>query len=107
MGDDRKNQMNPIEACLSIALIVGGLLIARMAYQAVAEARYFQGIEDSGFALIVFAGAIDPINFLWLRLPFTIKEIKIPARFSVGAAIFGGIGALSVFIGWLCKHYWP
>lgn len=107
MGDDQTNQMNPIEVCLSIALIVGGLFIVRFAYQAVAEARYFQGIEDCGFALVVFAGAIDPINFLWLCLPFTIKEIKTPARFSVGAAICGGFGALSVFIGWLCKHYWP
>jgi hypothetical protein len=58
-----------------------------------------------GFALVVLGGCFDPVNFLWLCLPFTFRDVVVPARYSQ-IGLFVGLAGVPFFIVGLIGRLW-
>ena len=67
--------------------------------------RGYTGMKLLGFSLWCMGGCFDPVNALWLAIPWTFSfVVQSPgkARFFF---LFWGVGALLVIIGWMGDGY--
>ena len=94
------------EELLAFAFIVIGIVL--LCYAAVLAHRggVFPVMEHGGLALMLFFGAFDPINFLWLCLPFTVQPRRPMRSASTAQKAIGIIGLFFLVVGWVCKHWW-
>lgn len=53
---------------------------------------------------MVMGGSLNPVNFLWLCLPFTRNEVAVPSKFATIGWLIGGIGFIPFVIGLIGRH---
>ena len=61
-------------------------------------------METAGLALIFMGGSLNPVNFLWLCLPFTRNDIAATPKSAMLGWIIGGIGFIPFVIGMIGRH---
>ena len=66
----------------------------------------FAVIEFTGLSIATLGGCFDPINFLWICLPFAFHKVAVPTRFERFSRVLCVIGGISFLAGLIGKH-WP
>jgi len=95
-----------VAVSLSIALFIGSLVLAWYAVSSAGSGQAFTVIKRAGLSMIVLGGCVDPMNFLWICLPFTRNRVSAPmrfARFGRPFLLFGLIVFLVGFVGKFCS----
>jgi hypothetical protein len=102
-----KPQSTVVEVVVGVALLIGSIALAREAAMQFQAGKQFSVIEDVGLAIGVLGGCLDPINFVWICLPFTKNHVATSPQFAkIGWAV-SGIGFLFFIIGLIGKHWLP
>jgi len=102
-----KPQSKMAEVILGLALLAGSFALAAHAVSLYTQGKQYNVLEDAGFSIIVLGGSFDPVNFIWLCLPFTRNQVAVPARFATVGWIIGGIGVMFFVVGLIGKHWYP
>jgi hypothetical protein len=94
------------ELALAIAPFAGS---AALVWHAIVEARqgksHFTVMDTVGFALVIFGGCFDPVNFAALFLPWVWNEVAEPTPFRKMALFFYGAGLFMVVVTWISRHF--
>ena len=102
-----KPQSTAIEVVLGIALLVGSIALMREAVLLYFKGKQFSMLEDVGLSIIVLGGCLDPINFIWICLPFTRNHVAASPRFAKIGWVISGIGSIFFVIGLIGRHWLP
>lgn len=102
-----KRPSKAMEIILGLALFVASLALARYAFSLYAQGKQYGALEVIGFSIIVLGGCFDPVNFIWICLPFTRKQVAVPARFEAVGWLIGGIGFMFFVVGAIGRHWLP
>jgi hypothetical protein len=81
-GKPPRLQPSTVAIPFALVLFIGSLALAWHAISYFGSGQTFHGVEFTGFSIMVFSGCLDPINFLWLFLPFTARPVTPPTRFA-------------------------
>ena len=84
----------------TIVLASVGLVLLAFSLSNFLRLHTAAGMKLLGFSLFVFGGCFDPVNWLWLWLPFTFSEIVQPSKYSRYIWPFVLIGFICIAIGW-------
>ena len=103
-GDTAEPQPPVVEVFVGILLFIASIFIAFHAWNLNSQSKTFTAIESAGLSIMVAGGSINPINFIWLCLPFTRKEIAPPAKFAFLSWIICGVGFIPFTIGLVGRH---
>jgi hypothetical protein len=55
--------------------------------------KVFESMESTGVVIVVLSGCCDPINFLWLCLPFTFSSLTTKRPLSKVQATLAAVGS--------------
>jgi hypothetical protein len=88
----------------SLALVLSLTLIWHATDLFLDDHKY-AAVMNAGLAFIIWGGCFDPINFLWLCLPFAFKRVFSSNKFDVAGPSFLHLGLLLVLYG-LIKDEW-
>jgi hypothetical protein len=104
----RRMRISPIvEIVFALGLFVVCVALATHAVRLfIRNGLSFNVVEISGGAMMFLGGCFDPVNFVWLCLPFTTDKVASPGRYSrLGVVIVAvGISVLLIgLIGRLCS----
>jgi hypothetical protein len=89
-----------------IVVLAAGLALALQAVALTHEGQMYRGLEMAGISIVVLVGSFDPINTLWLFLPFTWRPVAVPAtnRFKVLRGIMGLVGLMLFISGLVARR---
>ena len=104
MPNELRPQSVAVQIVLGLMLFTGSLAIAWHAVQLDIQGKQYSSIEAAGLSLIVIGGSLNPVNFLWMCLPFTRNELVAPSRFAPIGWFIGGIGFIPFVIGLIGRH---
>ncbi len=101
--EDKKITVDAGEATLpiSVLLFVCSLAIAGYGAYRFVDGHPYTGLKFVGFSITVLGGCFDPINYLWLLLPFTFSHIVKSPRYARLTFPVMIIGWVLIIIGWV------
>ena len=104
-----RRDLTPPEFIIALAMCVGGIALAWHTATLYVAGKPCEATMFAGFTCIVLGGCFDPLNFLWLCLPFTRDQIVFPTRYDAISGILSCVGLVVVLAGWVGKYWlsWP
>jgi hypothetical protein len=96
-----KLQSSMVVIPLALVLVVISLALAWHAIFLFDGGQICPGIKFIGLSIVVLGGSFDPINYLWLCLPFAGHEVVVPTRYARFSLPFFYVGLFFFIAGWL------
>jgi len=84
----------------AIVLAIAGTICLAFSLYYFLHLRTATGLKLLGFSQWILGGCFDPVNWLWLWLPFTFSEIVQSPKCSRYVWPFMLIGFICIVIGW-------
>lgn len=63
-------------------LVIGAVALASRGVFVALRGDTFAGIKLIGFATMLLGGSFDPINCIWMCLPFTFRPVTVPTSYA-------------------------
>jgi hypothetical protein len=86
---------------VSFILLVCSIAIAWYGFHRFIDGQTYAGLKLVGLSIMVFGGCLDPINFLWLCLPFTFSHVVASPRHARITLPLIAVGWVFLIIGWV------
>jgi hypothetical protein len=67
--------LSVVEIILALLLFALSIALAVHAVSSYKAGNVFYGVKYTGFAILILSGCFDPVNYVWLCLPFTSKLV--------------------------------
>ncbi|WP_144007141.1 hypothetical protein [Pelomonas sp. KK5] len=96
-----------LEIVTGLALLAISGAVANYAFHLWVGGKSFQAVELFGLSICFLGGCLDPINWIWICLPFTRNLIAESGRFAVAGWIIIGLGWLVFVVGMIGKYAHP
>lgn len=95
------------EVIAGLAMLAVSGVLADHAFQLWSRGKSFQAVELFGISICCLGGCFDPVNWMWICLPFTRNHITEPGRFAKAGWIIIGLGWLVFVVGMIGKYVHP
>jgi hypothetical protein len=93
-----------VEVFVGILLFAASVGIAFHAWNLNVQGRTFAAVESFGISIVVAGGCLNPVNFIWLCLPFTRKDIAPSTPFASYSRVICGLGFIPFMVGLVGRH---
>ena len=104
MATELKSHPIALQIILGVLLFAASLATGWHANKLYVQGKHYSAIEAAGLSLMIMGGSFDPINYIWLCLPFTRNQVSIPSRFALVGWLIGGVGFIPFLIGLIGRH---
>ena len=92
------------EVVAGLGLLVVSGVLADHAFHFWSNGKSFQAVELSGISICCLGGCFDPVNWIWICLPFTRNDIAESGRFAKAGWAIIGLGWLVFVVGMVGKY---
>lgn len=96
-----KQQSSMVVIPLALVLVGISLALAWHAIFIFDSGQICPSIKLIGLSIVVLGGSFDPVNYLWLCLPFAGHEVVAPTRYARFSLPFFCVGLFCFIAGWL------
>ena len=93
-----------LEILAGLALLAIAVTLASYAFRLHTSGKSFQALELSGIAVCCLGGSLDPVNWIWVCLPFTRNHVAEAGRFAGLGWVIIGLGWIIFVVGMIGKY---
>lgn len=96
-----------IETVAGLVLLGISVALGDYAFKLHSSGKSFQAVELFGVAICCLGGCFDPVNWIWMCLPFTKNRISESGRLAGLGWVIIGLGWMVLVVGMIGKYAHP